>query len=41
MSFRDNEARVAFDPAQVSVEQLIEAVKRIGFRASLKRQMLK
>ena len=35
--FRDKEARVAFDPAQVSVEQLIEAVKKIGFRASLKR----
>jgi copper chaperone CopZ len=38
MSFRDKEARVVFDPAQVSVEQLIEAVKKIGFRAPLKRQ---
>lgn len=38
VSFRDKEARVAFDPAQVGVEQLIEAVNRIGFRASLKRQ---
>ena len=38
MSFRDKEARVVFDPAQASVEQLIEAVKKIGFRASLKRQ---
>jgi copper chaperone CopZ len=38
VSFRDKEARVAFDSAQVSVEQLIEAVKKIGFRASLKRQ---
>ena len=37
VSFRDKEARVAFDPAQVSVEQLIEAVKKIGLRASLKR----
>ena len=36
VSFRDKEARVTFDPAQVSVEQLIEAVKKIGFRASLK-----
>ena len=38
MSFRDKEARVAFDPAQVSVEQLIEAVKQVGFGAFLKRQ---
>ena len=37
MSFRDREARVVFDPGQVGVEQLIEAVNRIGFRASLKR----
>ena len=38
VSFRDKEARVAFDPGQVTVEQLIEAVKRVGFRASVKRQ---
>ena len=38
VSFRDKEARVTLDPARVSVEQLIEAVKKIGFRASLKRQ---
>jgi len=38
VSFRDKEARVTFDPAQVGVEQLIGAVKKIGFRASLKRQ---
>jgi copper chaperone CopZ len=37
VSFRDKEARVAFDPAQVRVDQLIEAVNRLGFRASLKR----
>lgn len=36
VSFRDKEARVAFDPAQVSVEQIINVVNRIGFRASLK-----
>lgn len=36
VSFRDKEARVTFDPARVSVEQLVEAVKKIGFRASLK-----
>lgn len=36
MSFRDKEARVTFDPARVSVEQMINAVNRIGFRASLK-----
>ncbi len=34
VSFRDKEARVIFDPAQVSVNQLIEAVKQAGFRAS-------
>jgi len=36
VSFRDKEARVTFDPAQVTVEQLIEAVNRAGFRAALK-----
>lgn len=30
------EARVTFDPAQVTVEQLIKAVNRAGFRAALK-----
>jgi len=36
VSFRDKEARVTFDPARVSVDQLIQAVKDAGFRASLK-----
>jgi copper chaperone CopZ len=36
VSFRDKEASVMFDPARVSVEQLIQAVKNAGFRASLK-----
>ena len=36
VSFRDKEARVSFEPTQVSVDQLIEAVNRSGFRASLK-----
>ena len=36
VSFRKKEARVTFDPAQVTVEQLIEAVNRAGFRAALK-----
>jgi copper chaperone CopZ len=36
VSFRDKEARVAYDPAQVTVEQMIEAVKRAGFSASVK-----
>jgi len=36
VSFRDKEARVTFDPAQVTVEQLIDAVNRAGFRAALK-----
>ncbi len=36
VSFRDKQARVTFDRDQVSVEQLIDAVSRLGFRASLK-----
>ncbi len=36
VNFRDKEARVTFDPAQVTMEQLIEAVHRAGFRAALK-----
>jgi copper chaperone CopZ len=36
VSFRDKQARVIFDPDRVSVEQMIDAVNRIGFRASLK-----
>jgi len=38
VSFRAKEARVSFDPALVTVDQLIEAVNRAGFRASLKRE---
>jgi len=34
VSFRDKQARVTFDLDQVSVEQLIDAVNRAGFRAS-------
>lgn len=36
VSFRTKEARVLFDPAHVTVEQMIEAVGRAGFHASLK-----
>jgi copper chaperone CopZ len=36
VSFRDKEAKVTFDPARVSVDQLIQAVKSAGFRASVK-----
>jgi len=36
VSFRDKQARVTFDPDQVSVEQLLDAVNRLGFRASPK-----
>lgn len=36
VSFRDKQARVTFDQGQVSVAQLIEAVNRLGFRASIK-----
>jgi len=34
VSFKDKQARVTFDLDQVSVEQLIDAVNRLGFRAS-------
>ncbi len=37
VSFRDKQARVTFDRDQVSVEQLIDAVNRLGFRASFKK----
>jgi copper chaperone CopZ len=36
VTFRDKEARVTFDPDRVSVEQLIDAVNRLGFRAAIK-----
>jgi hypothetical protein len=36
VSFGEKEARVMCDPGQVSVEQLIDAMNRIGFRAALK-----
>ena len=38
VSFRDKEARVVYDPGQVTVEQMIAAVNGAGFRASVKRQ---
>ena len=37
VSFRDQQAHVTFEPAEVSVNQLIEAVNQRGFHASLKR----
>ena len=36
VSFREKQATVTFDQGQVSVEQLIDAVNRLGFHASLK-----
>ena len=36
VSLRDKQARVTFDPAQVSVEQLIGAINKAGFRAELR-----
>ena len=36
VSLRTKEAIVTFDPAQVSVPQMVEAVDRLGFRASPK-----
>ena len=37
VSFRDKEARVTFEPTQVTIDQLVEVVNRSGFRAALKR----
>lgn len=36
VSFQAREARVTFDPDQVSVDDLVRAVDRVGFRASVK-----
>jgi len=36
VSFRDKEARVTFDPARVTTDQLIQAVDKLGFRAAVK-----
>jgi len=36
VSFRDKQARVTFDPARVTTGQLIKAIDKLGFRASLK-----
>ena len=36
MSFRAQEAVVVFDSARVTVEQMVEAVNRLGFKASPK-----
>ncbi len=38
VSFRAKEARVVFDPTQVSVGEMVDAVKRVGFDASVKRE---
>jgi copper chaperone CopZ len=38
VSLKTKEAVVAFDPAQVTVEEMAAAIERLGFRATLKRQ---
>jgi copper chaperone CopZ len=35
VSFRTREAVVAFDPAQVSIEQMLDVISHLGFRASI------
>lgn len=37
VSLKSKEAVVAFDAAQVTVQQMIAAVDRLGFRATLKK----
>ncbi len=36
VSFREKEARVTFDPARVTTDQIIQAIDKLGFRASVK-----
>jgi len=36
VTFRDKEARVTFDPARVTTDQIIQAIDKLGFRASVK-----
>lgn len=36
VSFRNKEARVTYEPEEVTVDQLIDVVNRSGFRAFLK-----
>ena len=36
VSLRAKQADVVYDPAEVTVEQMVEAVNRLGFRASQK-----
>jgi copper chaperone CopZ len=36
VSFRAKEAVIAFDPEQVTVTQMVDAVTRAGFHASVK-----
>jgi len=36
VSLRAKDAVVVFDPAQVTAEQMVDAVNRLGFRASVK-----
>jgi len=38
VSLKSKEAVVAFDAAQVTVQQMIAAVDRLGFRATLKQR---
>jgi len=36
VSLKGKEAIVDFDPTEVTVTQMLEAINRIGFRASMK-----
>ena len=36
VSLRAKQADVVYDPARVTVEQMVEAVNRLGFRAAQK-----
>ncbi|MBI2466865.1 MAG: heavy-metal-associated domain-containing protein [Candidatus Rokubacteria bacterium] len=33
VSFAEGRARIAYDPAEVTVDQMVHAISRVGFRA--------
>lgn len=35
VSFKEKRADVLYDPAQVTVEDMVKAIRRVGFRARL------
>jgi copper chaperone CopZ len=38
VTFRTKEAVVAYDPKQVTIEQMLTAIREVGFQPSVKRR---